>query len=67
MASVNPAGVAQASRAQAIVSMPAHQARDTPKFDASKPRELKHYFLELEIHLRAAGINDDQDQKAHAI
>ena len=54
-------------RAQAVVSMPARQARDAPKFDASKPRELKHYFSELEIHLRAAGISDNQDRKAHAI
>ena len=37
MASVNPIGVAQAPRAQAVVSMPARQARDAPKFDASKP------------------------------
>ena len=63
----NPAGAAQAPRAQAVVSMPAHQARDALKFDASKPQELKRYFSELEIHLRAAGISDDQDRKAHAI
>ena len=41
MASVNPVGAAQAPRAQAVVSMPARQARDAPKFDASKPWELK--------------------------
>ena len=67
MASVNPVGAAQAPRAQAVMSMPARQARGTPKFDASKPRELKSYFSELEIHLRATGISDDQDRNAHAI
>ena len=33
----------------------------------ASPRIQKCYFSELEIHLRAASISDDQDRKAHAI
>ena len=42
MASVNPVGVAQALRVQTVMSMLACQAQDAPKFDTSKPQELKN-------------------------
>ncbi|KDR81131.1 hypothetical protein GALMADRAFT_207976 [Galerina marginata CBS 339.88] len=46
--------------------MPARGDRSAPTFDPIKPRELKHYFSDLEFLMELAGVLTEANKKKHA-
>jgi hypothetical protein len=50
----------------APMSMPARCHPSAPKFTADQPRELKHYFRELELLFANSQIVDDKEKKSQA-
>jgi len=46
--------------------MPSRGDPKAPKFDPSRPRELRPYFEELDFHFRIAGITDGATQKLYS-
>ncbi len=46
--------------------MPPRGDETAPTFDPAKPRELRHFFSELEYHFSAASITDNTAKKQHA-
>jgi hypothetical protein len=49
---------------QPITAMPPRNDPAAPRFNSARPRELPAYFEELELLLRSAGIQSDQEKKA---
>nr|GAT58173.1 predicted protein [Mycena chlorophos] len=45
------------------VPLPARGATTAPKFDSSKPEELRRYIDDVEYTLELAQITDKQDKK----
>jgi hypothetical protein len=46
--------------------MPARGHSTAPKFDPTQPRELRRYFIELDMLFGAAGVTDSDQMKTHA-
>jgi hypothetical protein len=51
----------------APIPMPACGDRIAPQFDLTHPRELRHYFSNLNFILGHAGVIDNTEMKQHAI
>jgi hypothetical protein len=47
--------------------MPAHGNCTALKFDLTHPRELHHYFSDLDFIFGYTGITDNTEKKQHAI
>jgi len=50
----------------AIIAMPARGDRNAPKFDPTKPRELRAYFSDVEFHLARAGFTTSDVKKEYS-
>jgi hypothetical protein len=46
--------------------MPGRGDRSAPKFDPKQPRELRHYFADLDFTFDRASITNETDKKKHA-
>ena len=50
--------------AQPVFEMPLRNERTAPTFDSSKPRELPHFFKDLEQLFKRAGLQKAQPTQA---
>ena len=50
-----------------IIPMPARGECAAPPLDKNKPRELPHFFAELEYLFKHAGLTSDLDKKEHIL
>ena len=63
----NTSNTTNTTMATHTYTMPAARHHTAPKFSAEQPRELKHYFEELENLMSQAGITADAEKKKQAV
>ena len=63
----NTSNTTNTNMATHTYTMPDTRYHTVPKFSAQQPRELKHYFEELENLMSQAGITADMEKKKQAV